>query len=100
VALATRPASPARIAGLGRSDLLDDRVWSLLGQDVEEARPLEQAEAVHQAGRAVAEDGSSLQAFAGNCVGQGVLGGGRVGAGDPEAVGMVAVAALLGDQLS
>jgi hypothetical protein len=29
-----------------------------------------------------------------------VLGGGGVGAGDPEAVGMVAVAALLGDQLS
>jgi hypothetical protein len=34
----------------------------------------------------------------GNGVGEGVLGSGRIGAGDPEAVGMVAVAALLGDQ--
>jgi hypothetical protein len=47
----------------------------------------------------VAALGCSLQAAAGNGVGQGVLSGGRVGAGDPEAVGMVAVAALLGDQL-
>ena len=71
MALAMRPASPVRIAGRGRSDLLDDRVWSLLAQDVEEARPLGQAEAVDQAGRAVAEDGSSLQTIAGNGVGQG-----------------------------
>ena len=40
-----------------------------------------------------------MQAIAGSGVGQGVLGGGGVGAGDPEAIGMVAVAALLGDQL-
>jgi hypothetical protein len=98
MALASRPASPVRVAALGRSDLLDDHVWSLVGQDVQEARPVEQAEAVHQAGRAVAQDGRSLQATAGNGVGEGVLGSGRIGAGDPEAVGMVAVAALLGDQ--
>jgi hypothetical protein len=81
VSLATRPALAVRVAGLGRSDLLDDRVWSLLGDGVEEARPVEQA-------------------AAGDGAGQGVLSGGRIGAGDPEAVGMVAVAALLGDQLS
>jgi hypothetical protein len=46
VSLATRPALAVRVAGLGRSDLLDDRVWFLLGQDVQEARPVEQAEAV------------------------------------------------------
>jgi len=34
VSLATRPASPVRVTGLGRSDLLDGRGWSLLGQDV------------------------------------------------------------------
>jgi hypothetical protein len=60
MSLATRPTSPLRVAVLGRSDLLDDRVWSLLGQDVQEAWPVEQAEAVDQAGRAVAEDGCSL----------------------------------------
>ena len=98
MSLATRPASPVRVAGLGRSDLLDDRVWSLLGQDVQEGRPVEQAEAVDHPGRAVAEDGSSLQAFAGNGVGEGVLGGGGVGAGHPEAIWMVAVAALLGNE--
>jgi hypothetical protein len=56
VSLATRPASPVRIAGLGRTNLLDDRVWSLLSQDAQEAGPVEQAEAVDQAGRTVAED--------------------------------------------
>ncbi len=81
------------------------RTWSMIAsgpcsaRTCQEARPVEQAEAVDQAGRAVAEHGRSVQAIAGNGVGQGVLGGGRVGAGDPEAVGMVAVAALLGDQL-
>ena len=34
VSLATRPALPVWVAMFGRSDLLDDRVWSLLGQDV------------------------------------------------------------------
>jgi hypothetical protein len=97
VSLASRPASPVRVAGLGRSDLLDDGVWSLVGQDVQEARPIEQAEAVDQAGRAVAQDGCSLQATAGNGVGEGVLGSGRIGASDPEAIRMIAVAALLGD---
>jgi hypothetical protein len=57
-------------------DLLDDRVWSLLGQDRQEAGPVEQTEAVNQAGRAVAEYGRSVQALAGNGVDQGVLGGG------------------------
>jgi hypothetical protein len=75
VSLAMRPASPVRVAGFGRSDLGDDRLWSLLGQD------------------------ASVQASTGSAVGQGVLSGVRVGAGNPEAVGMVAVAALLGDQL-
>ena len=81
------------------------RTWAMMASGpcsarmLQEARPVEQAEAVDQAGRAVAEHGGSVQAIAGNGVGQGVLGGGRVGAGDPEAVGMVAVAALLGDQL-
>jgi Phage integrase family len=68
-------------------------------RNVQEARPVEQAEAVDQAGGAIAEHGHPLEAIAGHRVGQGVLGGGRVGVGDPEAVGMVAVAALLGDQL-
>jgi hypothetical protein len=66
----------------------------LLGQDVQEARPVQQAEAVDQAGRAVAERRGALQALAGRGASQGVLGGGRVGAGDPEAVGLVAVALL------
>ena len=65
----------------GRSDPLDDRVWSLLGQDVQEARPVEEAEAVNQAGRAVAEHGRPLQAITGNGPGEGVPGGDRVGAG-------------------
>jgi hypothetical protein len=47
----------------------------------------------------VAGFGRSVQASTGSGVGQGVLSGVRVGAGNPEAVGMVAVAALLGDQL-
>ena len=100
MSLATRPALPIRVAMFGRSDLADDRVWSLLGQDGQEAGPVEQAEAVNQAGSAVAEHGRSVQALAGNGVDKGVVGGGRVGAGDPEPVGMVAVAALFGDQLS
>ncbi len=99
MSLATRPALPVRIAVLGRSDLGDDGVRSLLGQDGQEARPVEQAEAVNQAGGAVAEHGRPLEAIARNGVGQSVFGGGRVGAGHPEAVGMVAVATLLGDQL-
>jgi hypothetical protein len=99
VALAPWPALPVRVAALGCSDLGDDRLWSLPGQDAQEAGPVEQAEAVDQAGRAVAEYGGSVQAIAGSGVGQGVPGGGGVGAGDPEAIGMVAVAALLGDQL-
>ena len=41
VTLAAWPASPVRVAALGRSDLLDDRVWSLLGQDVQEGWPVE-----------------------------------------------------------
>ena len=36
----------------------------------------------------------------GNGVGEGMLGSGRIGASDPEAIRMIAVAALLGDQLS
>jgi hypothetical protein len=84
---------------LGRSDLGDGGVWSLLGQGGQQAWPVEQAEAVDQAGGAVAQDGRPLEAFVGDGVGQGVLGGGRVGAGHPEAIGMVAVATLLGDQL-
>jgi hypothetical protein len=94
VSLATRPALPVRVAAFGGSDLLDDRRWSLLGQDGQEAWPVEQAKAVDQAGRAVAQHGGSGQAVSAGGVGQGVLGGGRVGAGDPEAVRMVAVAAL------
>ena len=100
VALAPRPASPVRVAVLGRSDPGDDGVWSLPGQDAQEARPVEQPEAVDQAAGAVAEHGCSVQAIAGSGVGQGVLGSGGVGAGDPEAVRMVAVAALLGDKLA
>jgi hypothetical protein len=69
-------------------------------KDVQEGRPVEQAEAVDLPGRAVAQDGCSLQAIVGNGVGEGVLGGGRVGAGDPEAVWMVAVPALLGNEFS
>ena len=65
VALAAWPASPVRVAVLSRSDLLDDRVWPLLGQDVQEGRPVEQAEAVDDPGRAVAQDGCSLQAIVG-----------------------------------
>jgi hypothetical protein len=34
VSFASRPASPLRVAALGRSDLLDERVWSLLSQEV------------------------------------------------------------------
>jgi hypothetical protein len=94
VSLATRPASPLRVAGLGCSDALDEGVWSLLSQDLQEARPVEQAEAVDQAGGAVAEYGRSVHGISGNGVGQGVLGSGGIGAGDPEAVRMVAVAAL------
>jgi hypothetical protein len=48
---------------------------------------VEQAEAVDQAGCAVAEHGCSVQAFAGDRADKGVVGGGRIGAGDPEAVG-------------
>src|SRR5215211_8538700 len=100
VSLAPRPALAIWVAMFGRSDLGDDGVWSLLGQDCQEAGPVDQAEAVDQAGGAVAEHGRSVQALAGNGVDQRVLGGGRVGTGDPEPVGMVAVAALFGDELS
>ena len=100
MSLATRPTSPLGVAELRRPDPLDDGVWSLLSQDAEEASPVKQAEAVDQAGRTVAEDGRSLQAIEGNGIGQGVLGRGGIGAGDPEAVWMVAVAALLRDQFS
>jgi hypothetical protein len=71
----------------GSPDLGDDLFWSLLGQDGQEAWPVEQAEAVDQAGCAVAEHGCSGQAFAGDRADKGVVGGGRIGAGDPEAVG-------------
>jgi hypothetical protein len=40
VSLATRPALAVRVAVLSRSDLGDDGLWSLLGQDVQEARSL------------------------------------------------------------
>jgi hypothetical protein len=76
-------------------DLLDDRVWSLLGQDRQEAGPVEQTEAVNQADRAVAEYGRSVQALAGNGVDQGVLGGGRVDAATQN-VAMVAVRRWIG----
>ena len=79
------------------------RTWPMMAsgpcsaRTAQEAGPVEQAEAVNQAGSAVAEHGRSVQALAGNGVDKGVVGGGRVGAGDPKAVGMVAVAALFGD---
>jgi hypothetical protein len=100
VSLAAWPASPVRVATLGRSDLLVDRVWSLLGQDVKEGWPVEQAEAVDQAGRAVAQDGRSLQATVGTVSVRACWAAEGSVLATQEAIRMIAVAALLGDQLS
>ena len=84
---------------LDLTDSRDDVRWSVLLHAAQQFRPVGHRVEIDQAGNAVAEQSGPTDLIMPPRSGDRLIGGRRLGAGDPVAVGLVAVAPLRRDEL-
>src|SRR5690348_14105401 len=84
--LASRPPFPARVAKLSRANTIEQLLWTLIAEELEDARPVGEMKTVRETASPIAKERDGTQAAAQRLrADNGMVGGGGIGGSHPEA---------------